>query len=161
VGISWRGGLWKTRRALRSAPVDAWAPILGIPGVHFISTQYGDAGEDLDVLCSQAPGRVHAFSRALDDYDEMAALVCALDLLISVQTAIVSLAGALGIPTWVLVPVCPQWRYGVESDHLRWFPSVSAWRQRALGEWAPLMHQVGARLADIAAAKQPFPGRTP
>lgn len=153
VGISWRGGQWKTRRALRSAPVAEWAPILGTPGVHFISTQYGDADDEFALLQGLAPGRVHVFPRALADYDEMAALVRALDLLISVQTAVVNLAGALGCATWVLVPVCPQWRYGATGNRLRWFPSVTTWRQKTLGAWSPIMHDVAANLGVLAATK--------
>jgi hypothetical protein len=69
------------------------------------------------------------WSAAIDHYDETAALVTALDLVISVQTAVVHLAGALGKPAWVLVPAVPEWRYLKSGDSMPWYSSLRLFRQ--------------------------------
>jgi hypothetical protein len=104
VGISWRGGAPRTRRALRSVPLQDWLPILR-QNAHFISLQYGPCASEIDALLdADNKMSLHHWQEAIDDYEQTAALATALDLVISVQTAVVHLAGALGAPAWVLVP---------------------------------------------------------
>ena len=113
VGIAWAGGVRKTRRALRSIPLERWRPVLQTPAVHFASLQYtADAGATVAALREQHGVRVEHWNEAISDYEETAALVCALDLVISVCTAVIHLGGALGRPVRVhrrynaLVPLC-------------------------------------------------------
>jgi hypothetical protein len=153
VGISWRGGVRKTRRALRSIPLDRWLPILGAPGTRFVSLQY-TAGADAEIaqLRAQSGNAIEHWAEAVDDYDETAALLAALDLTISVCTAVIHLGGALGRPVWVMAPYSPEWRYGFTGDTMPWYPSVKVFRQPAFGEWGPVTSSVAAELRRLAGA---------
>jgi ADP-heptose:LPS heptosyltransferase len=90
---------------------------------------------------------VHHRQDAIDNYDETAALVSALDLVISVQTAVIHLSGALGTPTWVMVPVCPEWRYGATGERMPWYGSVRLFRQRQWNDWQETIETVARELA--------------
>ena len=144
IGISWRGGTFSTRAPLRSLPLLEWRPIFDVPGVHFVSLQYGDVRDDLRA----APIEISHWQEAIDDYDETAALVCALDLVVSVCTAVIHLSGALGRPVWVMAPVSPEWRYGMSGD-MPWYPSARLFRQRSFGEWGTVADQVGSALRSM------------
>jgi Flp pilus assembly protein TadD len=147
IGISWRGGLKTTRQSVRSLPLEAWLPILRIGGLAFVSLQYTDCGEELARLERDHGVRIPHWQEAIEDYDETAALVCALDLVVSVQTSVVHLAGALGRPAWVMVPAVAEWRYLARGERMPWYPSVEIWRQREPGEWAPVVEAIARRLA--------------
>lgn len=136
VGISWRGGLASTRRNLRSIPLDEWLPILSIPDITFVSLQYSaEAEAELEAFRKQHGTVVVHWPEAIADYDETAALVCALDLVISVQTALVHLAGAVGQRTWALLSALPEWRYGVTGSSMPWYPHVELIRQERPYAW--------------------------
>ena len=153
VGIAWAGGVRKTRRALRSIPLERWRPVLQTPAVHFASLQYtADAGATVAALREQHGVRVEHWNEAISDYEETAALVCALDLVISVCTAVIHLGGALGRPVWVLAPYSPEWRYGFTGDTMPWYPSVKIFRQPAFGEWEPVISSAAAELRRLAGA---------
>ena len=141
IGVSWRGGIATTRRHLRSLSLEEFLPILRLPA-SFVSLQYGDCADDLDAL-----GREHGlglphWQEALDDYDETAALICALDLVVSVCTAVIHLAGALGKPVWVLVPAVAEWRYLDRGETLPWYPSARLFRQAVAGQWQEPISQL-------------------
>lgn len=153
VGIAWAGGVRKTRRALRSIPLERWLPILQTPAVRFASLQYtADAGAAAAAFREQHGVRVEHWNEAIADYEETAALVCALDLVISVCTAVIHLGGALGRPVWVLAPYSPEWRYGFTGDTMPWYPSVKIFRQPAFGEWEPVISSAAAELRRLAGA---------
>jgi tetratricopeptide (TPR) repeat protein len=136
IGISWRGGTTRTRRRLRSISLGDWRPALDLPGTTFVSLQYHrDAPEEVDAFRRESGIAIHHWAEAIDDYDETAALVCALDAAVSVCTAVVHLGGALGRPVYVVVPFSPEWRYGLVGDSMPWYPSVKLFRQREVGEW--------------------------
>lgn len=146
IGISWRGGFVNTRRHLRSIELEAWLPLLQLPGVQFVSLQYTDCAAELKALRERHGLRVYHWQEAIDDYDQTAALVCALDGIVSVCTALVHLAGALGRPAWVLVPAVPEWRYLRAGERMPWYPSVTLLRQTCLGDWHAVMQEAAARL---------------
>jgi tetratricopeptide (TPR) repeat protein len=153
VGISWTGGVRKTRRALRSIALEQWLPILATPGVRFVSLQYtADAGAAVTALHQQHGIRIEHWAEAIDDYEETAAITCALDLVISVCTAVIHLGGALGRPVWVMAPYSPEWRYGFSGDTMPWYPSVRIFRQPAFGVWDPVTTSVAAELRRLAGA---------
>ena len=136
IGISWRGGTTRTRRRLRSISLADWGPVLALPGASFVSLQYHrDAPEELDAFRRETGYTIHHWQDAIDDYDETAALVCALDAVVTVCTAVVHLGGALGRPVNVVVPLSPEWRYGLEGDSMPWYPTVNLFRQQTVGEW--------------------------
>ncbi len=149
VGISWRGGAASTRGALRSVALEEWLPLLSVPNCHFISLQYADEGVESGGFTREHGIDIHHWQPALDDYDETAALVSALDLVISVQTAIAHLSGALGKPAWVLVPTVAEWRYLQDGGTTPWYPAVQLFRQQRRGAWGPLIAEIAQRLSKL------------
>ncbi len=149
IGFSWRGGSSRTRTRLRSIALADWLPVLGIDGAAFVSVQYHpDAANELEAFHSARDVRVHHWAEAIDDYDETAALVCALDAIVSVCTAIIHLGGALGRPVRVVVPASPEWRYGLMGDRMPWYPTVRLFRQAHPGDWGDAIGRIRDTLTD-------------
>jgi tetratricopeptide (TPR) repeat protein len=142
VGLGWRGGTPITNRTGRSLALEQLAPLLREEGVRFICLQYGKCAEELAELEARHGIRVIHWPEALADYDDTAALVTALDLVVSVCSAVVHLGGALGRPVWVMAPRVAEWRYGHEGPGMIWYPSVVVHRQPRDGEWSPVIAQV-------------------
>ena len=136
-----------SRRMLRSIPLAEWGPVLRVPGIDFISLQYSDCRDEI-VGTERLHGiKLWHWQEAIDDYDETAALIAAVDLVISVQTAAVHLAGALGQTTWALIAAIPEWRYLAAGDAMPWYPSVRLMRSRATDDWSPVLARVAQELA--------------
>jgi tetratricopeptide (TPR) repeat protein len=147
VAISWKGGFVGTRRHLRSIDLEAWLPILKTPGVEFISLQYTEgAAAEVEALREKHGITVHHWPEVIEDYDETAALVCALERVVSVCTALIHLTGAMGRPAWILVPAVPEWRYMREGSRMPWYPAVELYRQPRIGEWNEVIERVSERL---------------
>lgn len=162
IGISWRGGTPHSRTHLRSTRLADWAPILNCDGAHFISLQYHtDAGEEVAAAHRESGVRVHHWQAALDDYDETAAMVTALDMVVTVCTAVVHLGGALGKPVRVIVPATPEWRYGVRGDRMPWYPSVRLHRQSQPGQWSEVLREVAAAVREEFGLPVSLPLRAP
>lgn len=146
IGIAWRGGVPSTQRTLRSTTLQDWLPVLAAPAVDFIDLQHFDCSDERAAIADAHAVSVHRWNDAHEDYDETAALVTALDLVISVQTAIVHLSGALGQRTWALISAAPEWRYLAQGEHMPWYPSVSLFRQTSLRDWSGPMQAVAEAL---------------
>ena len=154
VGISWTGGYVKTRKDYRSIPLEKWLPILK-NDCDFISLQYtpeayatvADIEDRFDIKIHHWPSAVHN-----DDYNETAALVSSLDLVITVNTSAHHLAGALGKPCLTLTPVGKAWRYWSPDGHRNpWYPSVYQYQQKEQGVWEPIIEEVAKDLkAEVA-----------
>ncbi len=82
-------------------------------------------------------------------FQETAALLTRLDLVISCDTAVAHLAGALGTPVWLLLASMPDWRWMAERSDSPWYPRTTLWRQREPGDWAAVVAQVAARLRTL------------
>jgi hypothetical protein len=115
----------------------------------FISLQYGDYEEDLIQTKEEYGFTLHHWSHAIEDYDETAALVSALDLVISVCTAVAHLGGALGRPVWVLTPAVAEWRYLSRGERLPWYPSVRLFRQTPDSDWSEVIARVALELKSL------------
>jgi tetratricopeptide (TPR) repeat protein len=124
VGVSWRGGTVTTRSRLRSIDLMEWAPILQKSGCVFVDLQYGDHARERQNVESMLGIKLHHWEHALQDLDETAALVNALDVVISACTSLVSLTGALGRPALVMVPYSPGWIFTSQGASMPWFPSL-------------------------------------
>lgn len=146
VGIAWRGGVPSTQRSLRSTALHEWLPVLAAPAVDFVDLQHFDCCDERATIKDAHPVSLHRWDDAHDDYDETAALVSALDLVISVQTAIVHLSGALGKKTWALISAAPEWRYLAQGGQMPWYPSVTLLRQTRLHDWSGPMQAVAEAL---------------
>lgn len=156
VGISWRGGTQSTRRQLRSIALADLLPVLRARGCQFVCLQYGDCAAELEQLSAQHGIRVAYAKEAIADYDETAALCAALDLTVSVCTAVIHLNGALGKPVWVMVPAVPEWRYGRSGERMPWYPSVRLLRQTERNDWMPVFSAVVGGLQQLAAGQKAF-----
>lgn len=154
IGLSWRGGVAGTRRHLRSMDLAELLPLLCQPA-SFVNLQYGECAGELETLNREHGQTLVYWPDALEDYDETAALVCALDLVISVCTAIVHLAGALGKPVWVLVPSIAEWRYLDRGESLPWYPSARLFRQTEPGRWQDVIGRVAENWARLQAPADP------
>ncbi len=153
VGISWRGGSTPDIVRVRSIDLDRWAGVLSLGGVQFVNLQYGDCREEIRAVEQKLGTRVHDWEDAdpLKDLDGFAAKIAALDLVISVDNSAVHLAGALGVPVWVLLPYVSDWRWMREFEDTPWYESVRLFRQRHAGEWSDVFARVEGRLASLAA----------
>lgn len=149
VGLSWRGGIQGTRASFRSLPLAELAPILDLPGCEFVSLQYGEVAEEVAAVNAGRANPVRLFPAAdIADFEDLAALVLSLDVVVSVQTALVHLCGAVGQDCLTLVPYNPEWRYTLKADVMPWYRSVSLFRQAEQGRWEPVVQRVAERLRE-------------
>lgn len=151
VGISWTGGMKAGRIQKRSVPLSWWKSILNVPEVEFVSLQYTDAKEELGLMKAMGYDikTMDEYVKA-EDYYETARLVASCDLVISVCTSVIHLAGALGVPCWVMTPKHPAWRYQNEGG-MPWYRSVRLYRQPSIemDAWMPVVERIGSDLADL------------
>jgi tetratricopeptide (TPR) repeat protein len=147
VGISWRGGTVFTHRERRTLSLPELLPLLSVPGVRWVNLQYGKRTGEIAGLRETSGIEILDWPEAIDgDYDETAALVSALDLVISVCTSVVHLTGALGRPAWVMTALVPEWRYGLQSSSMPWYPQVRLFRQNTQGDWDPVISRITSEL---------------
>ena len=126
----------------RSLPLDHFAPLGAIPGVSFISLQKGPAAAQ-----SPPPGlSLTDWSDELVDFADTAALIAGLDLVITVDTSIAHLAGALGKPVWVLSRYDGCWRWLQNRDDSPWYPTLRLFRQTKPGTWAEVIATLATTL---------------
>jgi len=151
IGISWRGGSQRHERDRRSTVLSDWQPILSHNGAQFVNLQYDATQAEVDDAGTQLGITLHDFpeSRPLEDLDNFAALLTALDLVISVTNSTVHLAGALGIETWALVPSVPTWRWMTAGEQMPWYSTVRLFRQQQPWQWRQLMCRVRDELDHI------------
>ena len=148
VGLVWAGRATHKQDLARSCPLELFAPLAGLAGVHLFSLQVGDRAADLarpswrDAVIDLAPQLV--------DFAVTASAIAELDLVISVDTAVAHLAGALGKPCWVLLPFAPDWRWLLARDDSPWYPSLRLFRQAKAGDWADVVARIAAALAERA-----------
>ena len=152
VGITWTGGIRKTMRSKRSLALEDLKPILQQDAT-FISLQYKDATEECAELEAATGLKVIHWPHATQtqDMDDQAALMAELDLVITVQQTAVHLGGALGVPTWVMLPKAPLWRYGLTGTTMPWYKSVTLYRQR--DKWVETISEVAVDLRKLIASK--------
>lgn len=134
VGIAWAGSPKHSDDRLRSMPAEKLKPLLDLPGMSFFSLQK-------DAVVDEA-WRVADHTNGFRDFSDAAALICNLDLVISVDTAILHLAGALGKPAWALLAFSNDWRWMRDRDDSPWYPTIKLWRQRTAGDWDELIERV-------------------
>ena len=156
VGISWQGGGAKMGRVMkRSVPLSWWKSILDMPNVEFVSLQYTDSKEDLDLMdaLGYSIKRMDEYVKA-EDYYETARLVASCDLVISICTTVVHLAGALGVPCWVMTPRFPAWRYQ-NTGGMPWYRSVRLYRSPDVdqGAWRPVIDRIAFDLDSLMTGK--------
>lgn len=147
IGLCWRSGEWNRARSI---PESALVPLARVRGVQWLSLQFPP---------HQPPFAMRDL--ACRNLHELARRMCTLDLVISVDTLTAHLAGALGLPTWTLLPDDCDWRWMRERGDSPWYPTMRLFRQTRTGEWADAIDQVVLRLrrsCSREANKPPRPG---
>ena len=151
VGIVWRGN-WKFKYdRYRSVSLSAFSPLANIPNVHLISLQKGRGSEEMATIGASLG--IHDLG---EDYQrgtfaDTAAIVKNLDLVVSVDTAVAHLAGALAVPVWLANRRNSDWRWLLEGGRTPWYPTMRIFRQQQLGEWGPVFEAMGKFLRHRAA----------
>jgi hypothetical protein len=146
IGIAWRGGLMRTRQAVRSLSPELLAPLLARQDLQFVSLQHGAHDEDLALIRSIRGEAIAHWPEAASNPDDIVALMTGLDAVVTVCSSVVHLAGALGVRTLVLVPATPEWRYLVSGERMPWYPSVELVRQDRPGDWGSVVTRIAVRI---------------
>jgi hypothetical protein len=132
AGLCWAGKGYPDPR--RSCPVEHLAPLAEIDNVSWYSLQVGWEAT-LPLPVSDCTGHIH-------DFGDTAAMISLLDLVITVDTAVAHLAGALGKPTWIMLPQAPDWRWMMDRDDSPWYPSMRLFRQAQPNSWPDVIERV-------------------
>ena len=159
VGICWRGNPNFKRDRFRSVPLASFAPLAAVPGVCLVALQRGPGLEQI-AQQSEFPGIVDLPGRSEDPAEgwlDTAALIKALDLVVSIDTALVHLAGALGAPVWVALPFVPDWRWLLDREDSPWYPTVRLFRQRSPGDWPEVFERIRVALHQLVATRGRMP----
>jgi tetratricopeptide (TPR) repeat protein len=147
VGLVWAGNPRFRGDLLRSTTLEALLPLEEVEDVDFFSLQFGPAVEQIAPLQSRFP-LTDACSSS-KDFAETAAFVATLDLVVSVDTAIAHLAGATGIPVWVILPHLADWRWLEHRQDSPWYPTARLFRQPSPGDWNSVAEQVRDTLSAL------------
>jgi tetratricopeptide (TPR) repeat protein len=147
VGLVWAGRpeYWDDRK--RSISLAMLAP-LAQPGVALYSLQWGEAASQ--AAAPPSGMRITDFGDRIRDFSETAALLACLDVVITVDTAMSHLAGAMGVPTWLLLPQAPEWRWLLERQDSPWYPTMRLFRQDIDGDWSGVMRRLAAAIEKLA-----------
>ncbi len=145
IGFAWSGNPAQQNDSNRSAPFSAFTSLLRNRSASWYLIQPAPHGVDEDALAA-TPG-LSDYRTQLTDFAETAALIGLLDLVITVDTSVAHLAGALGKPTWVVLTFAPDWRWLLDREDCPWYPTMRLFRQSKPGDWAGAMAVVEAALA--------------
>lgn len=150
VGLLWFGSASNPRDKIRSLQLDALAPLLEMP-FEFHSLQNEVRDSDQPVL--EVFRQIQQHQDELKDFTDTAALISELDLVITVDTAVAHLAGALGKPIWILLPFVPDWRWMNDRQDSPWYPSARLFRQAKQGDWKNVISNVRDELQKMVAVE--------
>ncbi len=149
IGLSWSS----TNAAIgpdKSIPLDLLARTVHGSGADLLSLQYGPVQDTINAVAAAHGIEIRQESSvdAYSDLDGLASIITCCDLVISISNVTAHLAGAVGTPTWVLLPLLPDWRWGLSASTTSWYPSLRLFRQRQQGDWADVMEEVRAALGE-------------
>jgi tetratricopeptide (TPR) repeat protein len=152
IGLAWAGNPRYKADRQRSMNLATLLPLLRTPGINWIALQKGPAAEQLAALS----GNVFVWDGSSRDRDlaETAALVATLDLVVTTDTCIAHLAGAMGKPVWILLPHLSDWRWMQRIETTPWYPTARLFRQHTSGDWAGVLDCVIAELGELRTARQ-------
>jgi tetratricopeptide (TPR) repeat protein len=150
VGLVWQGNPSQATEPYRSIPLRIFEPIFRVPGCRFFGLQRDFGREQMADL---PPGTLEDLGPSLEDFAETAAAVANLDLVISSCTSVAHLAGAIGVPVWVLLRAVPDWRWLLDRDDSPWYPTARLFRQPQPGDWPGVLDRVAVELDRLCRAR--------
>jgi len=158
VGIVWQGNPMLQLDRLRSVPLTAFAPLAGVEGVNLVSLQVGPGCEQVAALGGRFPVADLASGFDPAGIGDAAAVVQNLDLVITVDTSVAHLAGALSVPVWLALPFAADWRWLVGREDSPWYPTMRLFRQARPGAWGEVFERLAREMRNLlAGGAPPFP----
>jgi hypothetical protein len=155
VGLCWQGKTSYKGDESRSPGIEPFLPLLAISNIRFFSLQKGDGREEIDRLGLQ--NVLVDFGPDFDDtsgaFVDTAAIMANLDLIVSSDTAVPHLAGALSRDVWVVLPFVPDWRWLLDREDSPWYPTMRLFRQPAPGDWKSVFERVASALRERTVGK--------
>ena len=149
----WAGAAGTAHNRRRSIPMRLLAPLFELADFHFIALQKEIPDDDAPLM--RASRMTSFLGEQQTDLADAAAMIAMLDLVITIDTSIAHLAGAMGKPTWVMLPFSTDWRWLRDRDDSPWYPSLRLFRQPGPGAWDDVIARIGAALGELAAARRP------
>ena len=153
VGIVWAGQPAHPEDRARSCHLRHFVPLSKIPGVQLFGLQKGSAAAQVKDLAAEIS--LTNLGEELDDFTDTAAVIENLDLVISVDTAVLHLAGAMAKPVWAILASAPDWRWMLERRDSPWYPTIRLFRQRQYGDWDDVFQRVSQELERFVGTKRP------
>jgi hypothetical protein len=144
IGVVWAGEPRQGDDRKRSLTLELLAPLGDTPGAAFYSLQKGAAATQ--AASPPAGMRFIDLAPQIHDFADTAAFIAQLDLVVTVDTSVANLAGAMAAPTWVLLSTVPDWRYQLEGDATPWYPTMRLFRQTSDGDWPAVIARVAQAL---------------
>jgi Flp pilus assembly protein TadD len=157
VGLVWQGNPYYRLDRFRSAPLAAFAPLADVPGVRLFGLQVGPAAAQIAAWGDQFPLE-HVCPGATPaswGFVDTAAVLANLDLVVTVDSSVGHLAGALGVPVWEALSAVSEWRWGVGNVSTPWYPTMRLFRQRQLGDWDEVFEHMARELAKRVRSRSP------
>ncbi len=151
VGLVWAGTAVDPNR---SCPLDKFAMLATMPDLHLVGLQKGPEAERLKLEGLPQNLQVENVGEELEDFADTAAVIHNLDLIISIDTSVAHLAGAMGKPTWLLLPFSPDWRWLLNREDSPWYPTMRLFRQPSPGNWKSVGQQIASELRHGVAERQ-------
>ncbi|HXA48580.1 MAG TPA: glycosyltransferase family 9 protein, partial [Burkholderiaceae bacterium] len=155
VGICWKGSKACGRDDERSLTLEPFKKIFDLPGARFFTLMVDSRDEFFAAADKAAVDLGHEIDADAPPFEETAALIMNLDLVIACDTSIAHLAGALGKPVWIVLPFSPDWRWLEDRADSPWYPTIRLFRQRTRGDWNELFDRVAIRLQSVIVGKLP------
>ena len=139
IGIAWAGRSTHKNDANRSLEAALLKPLLDMPDITWVSLQIDDRQNEANLWAKEY---IRNIGDQIQDFADTATAIADMDLVISVDTAVAHLAGALGMPVWVLLPFAPDWRWLLDRDDSPWYPTMKLFRQETPGDWEGVINRV-------------------
>lgn len=143
IGIVWSASTWNAKLAEKSCPIFHFLPLAGTPGTRLVGLQKNPASNDLAAAAAEG---IRNYGEEFADFSDTAAAIANLDLVISVDTAVAHLAGAMGKPVWLLLPCVADWRWLLNRSDSPWYPDMRLYRQPRPGAWDDVFRRLAQDL---------------
>lgn len=143
IGIAWQGNPGHKGDRYRSISLECFAAIAQVPGVQLVVLQKNFGAEQIEKCRDLVPMvDFKGVAEDVDAWQRTASIIANLDLVITADTSVAHLAGAMGIPVWVAIPASPDWRWLVDRETTPWYPTMQLFRQEVLREWKPVFEAI-------------------